>query len=133
MSLHSNRGQAGRTRGTGHAQGCQASCLQATLLEPSGCPALPFPSGPSCCLFPSLGETDARPLPVPKALTLPELHVKWSEPDKPAAAAVSHRRGGEVLGVLKEKQGLRLGLAQLHGQSLSPLQSPKGGKRNLCM
>lgn len=33
-------------------------------------------------LHPSLGETDAWALLVLKGLTLLELHVKWSEPDK---------------------------------------------------
>lgn len=45
-------------------------------------PSLPSPARPSCCLCPSLGETVAWPLLMPKGLTLLELHVKWSESDK---------------------------------------------------
>lgn len=129
MSLSQSKQRAGRTRGTGHAQGCQeASCLQATLLESSSCPALPSPARPSCCLFPSLGETDAWPLPVPKGLTLRELHVKWSEPDSHCSCSVP-QKGQEVLKVLEESCDSRLALAQLHGQWLSTLYSPKGSKK----
>lgn len=52
------------------------------LDHPAGVLRLPSPARPSCCLCPRLGETDARPLSVPKGLTSLELHINWSEPDK---------------------------------------------------
>ena len=52
------------------------------LGHPVGVLRLPSPARPSCCLSPRLGETNARRLPVPNALTSLALHIKWSKPDE---------------------------------------------------